>query len=1457
MGSVLMLLTSFIMVEIQLRVCTAMKCLRLLLRFLTFFHVVFPRLHFLFECLVSPIAVEEAKAQTSTKNGKMNFVDVIGRTIARLLGFLQDFTLRQEFIGQLIQIVLDISLLITSRKIDSFPEGLDIVIFDEEIAVDIAMMPAGTEHSIRVRDQTTLIVLQGALFFAIHYLVDMLRDRRCKGVVQEGFELFAEVDLSTCGLHESDRRDLFDAVEQALSYEAGNNSDSDDAVVSYRTRQAALRVLSSMSTDCRKSEGAHESAFNFELTLLVAQVSVNHLKKESPEEAVRRQEASFTRKLASCLGEIALSLRASHTQLAVLSMLVDSIHLIEAPDGNCKCHVELAVLRSVYVLLISLDISSLSIDFAVDQRDVLKLFRLLNRPILHEPSLWILSEFFRIFIAAHKRSEVYRVALQVTDFEGQPESPKKRRDGGSVELKPRKRSRPSESNSCTEYVLNGTLPTADTRQCTSSWMSETLSGYFSATLKSGSPKRVVPALRLLLVLIDNVPVEEEGLQVSSRLLACLCGMIGDFGTVIRGSQDHELLHCFLSCGIQLSQQVEGTVGRAGAFVDSFLVTCKSLLGTLAEFQSSDLFVDLPHFVAETCFFFRSWRMRMKKMPTIQGPISMRFPLLYGTVRVWYDGVTIAGQWVAYESLVSSTSSHNFRLVLLGQGLMNDGFSLAQRTLDAISQADVASMSPRVRLANWQCIAWLLHTCDPQELRSMFFSSSVEGEQRITADDFIGRLLDTVFNDRDTDVMRIASSELCAVFDSSSWSRVVALLCSDSQWQVLHSPTDVLPMCEKLPMFESVISRWFEEIDRRLQKVSEVLHLQLSSDPVGSPPCRMGERECQGGLLVFFHSAARSLLSSCKVSQNIFGKRMAEDSFVRIMKLVVGDGKRRREQNWICTAAMSQVGLHTNFSEAIKQEETERFFPMLFRESLLPSTSQLVAECCGIRNIDTRTRATLCSLLLVISQRFFLDPFSEKGKCVPKSDTSGLERQLDAVLPGVLAQLTLEKDYDTMLLVTNYKLFILGLSSFDSRRRARLRSSARGEQEIDLPVGAFRSEFLNSPHVSRSWDLEEQTGSLCFAANMLDRILPLLLAKANLTELLFFTKTVLRGRNTFRETVGARDRQVLKSIIWEGCRSTAAMEKTLRALKIVAAALTEDLDADVGIRSLDDVLERPVLIVKKWVTGHFMYLIVSLVQLNWNHRALADKLRAMRCLNFMLSIVQPSDAAQYFPQILATFNTAVSVRSGERDDQVLLLAVQALDKYVRLVAAESVDIMCENLQVVVVSLIPVVILDGGDKTYCRSLSADLAIALLEWLAEGDIGKRLAGSFSVIPFLPSSPVFGRMKASLRALGVDFDSVITTQGTQETKGRSSIASGASSVETTSSTITNTQRQQVLSSRIGILRTMLKNENSGIRKVSLDHLTKILRANRDVFRALLDNEGDTSMKHYLTVARPGTLGT
>jgi hypothetical protein len=388
--------------------------------------------------------------------------------------------------------------------------------------------------------------------------------------------------------------------------------------------------------------------------------------------------------------------------------------------------------------------------------------------------------------------------------------------------------------------------------------------------------------------------------------------------------------------------------------------------------------------------------------------------------------------------------------------------------------------------------------------------------------------------------------------------------------------------------------------------------------------------------------------------------------------------------------------------------------------------------------------------------------------------------------------------------------------------------------------------------------------------MIERILPLILINSDRAGLVFFLSKVLSVLS-LKDIIQNREQLILKELVWE--LGNGDVRPSLQAIRVAATALlsattSSGVPAHQGgemgrSNSLDPSLAT------RWVSSHFMYLLVNVIQYRWKSRTRKEQLHALRCLHGLLTFLLPSESAQYFPQIMATINAA-NTNSGDSSENdssefsekicLQLLAIKCLSKFVRLVADHQIDTIAMNLTTIVVSLIPV--LNDANQEESTSVghwalreSEEEAVSLLEFLTNGQIGKALAKDFNHIPFLPQLPSLRSVHEALRSNNVDFDNLILlSSGTQRGGGTSRRESLTSEGSHSKASISSRSFEKLagLQQRLYTLTSLLDNENFSVRNVVLQHLTDLLRANRDLFHNLIEDEGTISIKHCLTLMYP-----
>jgi hypothetical protein len=269
-----------------------------------------------------------------------------------------------------------------------------------------------------------------------------------------------------------------------------------------------------------------------------------------------------------------------------------------------------------------------------------------------------------------------------------------------------------------------------------------------------------------------------------------------------------------------------------------------------------------------------------------------------------------------------------------------------------------------------------------------------------------------------------------------------------------------------------------------------------------------------------------------------------------------------------------------------------------------------------------------------------------------------------------------------------------------------------------------------------------------------------------------------------------------------------------------------------------------------VTAHFMYLLVNVAQFRWTSKSIKERTQALYSLEFALDFLAVAEASQYFPQIMATANSALAVKL-QKDQNVSLLwlaAIKVLEKYTRVCVESSWKTVGENLTAVIVSLVPVLD-ETGSEDEIRQCQ-DVSIDLLKFLTTGDLGKKLADDFRNIPFIPRSSRLDPIRSALNALGVVVDDLAALDAAEGThyEHLSTISNSEGGTARTSSAV---PLQQALHRRLTALCPLLGNDNVRVRQVVLKHLTATLKENRKTFQSLVQTEGGVSAKRFVTQAK------
>lgn len=861
------------------------------------------------------------------------------------------------------------------------------------------------------------------------------------------------------------------------------------------------------------------------------------------------------------------------------------------------------------------------------------------------------------------------------------------------------------------------------------------------------------------------------------------------------------------------------------------------------------------------------------------PVSVYRSAVIGGV----SGMFVDGLSYFFTPVNSDEESQVRRLKALANCMGWEGKPLENRSeleqwsLDSLSILSSNENGPFVRLLLWQIASWLLFTTDPLVLRNLIHPS--DSKNRTDAESprrLVRYLVKVCFADPDQAIRDFASREFGACLAAQSWKNFMAVEAFDDEWQEFLSCITTTECHTSLRhIVQKVAGRFFKEIDCALGD-----HCFL---PVSQFPCALGSAnevgklhltESPTSILGFRKSAARALCSICQIMAPPTASHhvMLEQALIRVIRMWSDTAFGLNfALPGICLAEL--VLLSRRFDLSINFQEDQclpSFSPLLFRNLLLPSKHAFNSSAAySIETVSPSDQERQFTFLSKALRIMFLPgawPLKQADSYhLNELEMAAIELCLESCVPFVLSRFILDQDYNALRLVAGYKVYVLAQKRAEYKNRKRFSTASLPEGQA---AGAFvggEEHFIMNIAKAKLWnrDLENKVQQLCLSPGLIERLIPLVFVHAGQSELKFFTNTVLQNKVTIRQLITSREQLLLKSFVLEIGRGIETSGMILKAMQMAAIAKqtdSENWDVFVGC--------DPVT-VSDWITSHFMYLLVNVVQYKWGSKSVVQRIRSLRSLHTILKFLRSSEASQFMPQLMATVNSALAIEADEScDSQSLntaslrLVAVQCLDKFVRLVTEQQWETLGQNLTLIVVSLVPI-ISDENDvprKRECK-VKAEChrcAVSLLEWLSQGELGKKLAPYFAEIPFLPQSASLESMRAHLRSFGVDFDNlqVIKQDSDQEVANRSVASEAGSITADSNSASTAAARQSALRRRLETVFSLLVNESASVRRVVLRHLADLLRANRDLFQALLENEKNMSMKRYLTVVKSGNFG-
>ncbi len=777
----------------------------------------------------------------------------------------------------------------------------------------------------------------------------------------------------------------------------------------------------------------------------------------------------------------------------------------------------------------------------------------------------------------------------------------------------------------------------------------------------------------------------------------------------------------------------------------------------------------------------------------------------------------------------------------------------------------------VRKLRWSCMAKSVFRSSTAEIRELASDrpndlSNDTPMRRAKTDDFRTQsyfiwLLETCFVDNDRHFREDVCHNFCRLILSNNDSYLLSHFASEKDSQILatFSRSTILgkassQVYEVEHAAESVVSEFFRDIDKLLHTSIGVSDSQLSFTMAnsGSTDISTKGKESQGNKQSMKRTALKLLATFCRRANTgtPMGRFLFEKSLQRLARIWAAanydkvDDLSFSTSKVLAFAELSRISAQQIEGRSVWWDESPHFTATIFSDIL-------VLNCNASREMQC---LQLEGFIRTVITR---DP---KDPLVNHRMLKACQGFVEESLPAIVAQFIEEKSLELLRLTPAFRQFL-------EERIRRVRKDSSGEPRV---IGGSNApdRWKYRSVVTSIGELDKQARKLCLDHRILDRVLPMVFLSMDRTGLSFLTKEVLKGM-TLTSLIKTREIMILKGLVWELGQEPESFSPARIAIRTVAAALTLD---DAG-GTLDIEAHRSaaadVELGKKWVTSHFMYLLVSVVQSRWKARSLRDRLHAVKCLHGMLDFLVACEAPQYFPQIMTTVNASIlgggwGNWSNDQDmldaSSLRLYAIKSLSKLIRLVAEVQLDTIAVNLTTIVVALIPVV--DDDSQSYLARYDCaetrDVAVSILNFLTAGDLGCSMAVHFKEIPFLPSSQSLESVHRSLLSNGVDFDNLAILSSMSASQHGSGAKRNFPLASEFSATMGNTVSRETekilaLQNRLSLICGLLESESTSVRKVSLEHLIDLLRGNRDTFRMLVIAEGSMSEKRFLTLAYKG----
>lgn len=641
------------------------------------------------------------------------------------------------------------------------------------------------------------------------------------------------------------------------------------------------------------------------------------------------------------------------------------------------------------------------------------------------------------------------------------------------------------------------------------------------------------------------------------------------------------------------------------------------------------------------------------------------------------------------------------------------------------------------------------------------------------------------------------------------------------------------------------------------------------------------------------SSALAISSICKNADDdtAAGKLIIEKCVMRLVRLwtVLSDTADLSPNT--CHAQVALVA----FKELINLNHMGIFGPKMIEHNQDSFLTSLFAEILSRGIIEQNVHGNNVTsgskdfkMLVTMIQAFFIKKNKPIDSQYDEDNVVAIVSFVDKVLPSVITGLILMKDYETLCSCTGFRLHLL--SELQRLKRNALVQSK--EKVVGVSCRKKASQTIRAIHFK---DLKQNTSLLCRSddgVKVLTKLLPALLMTPDKSPLLFYLRTVLQCQVTLGELIKINERKIIVEIVWalggeenevdddfivapKTWLDVKSSSPTVQGLKKGAIIMKQVNDEKLNLHvqenetlqslevlaslNLNDSGTESSTEAEDWIHRNFMMLFVKCVTFKWKIGGHKTKIQAVKCLRVLIRFLRASDCTQYITQILTMIDSVMNFSCSDAScskSLLQLLAMRALTHFVHVLLMHRLDAVGENLCKIIVSVFP--LFDSSSEIGDNDSSCDpyidvaisQAVGMMEALSDGENGRKLASYFNDIPFLPKHPRLQHVRETLKRIGVNVDHPLFFSTALSNLNISKVR-----VDTTSATPSSTDDNVssgdgmivALRRRLHCFKRLFNHENDNVRKLVLEHLTTLIRGNRELFHNLVKTE-DASLQ-FLTV--------